>query len=716
MIATLEKCNTEIDQRDFPALFFKPVAIDHAYIPKKNAKEFQSVDGLLKYSSLCKHFELLPSVVIITAGFSVDWQAFEWNRLNESLLGKVNSVRGQLKGREVKVVVVAIKIGSGQIAQEILEERIGNLRRHLSLEIQRTFIALSMSDLMLQPLTASMKKLSKNLRELSYLYYNNLEKRARFLMKTARIRGPHEGILTARYSFKVAYFLSFQGSKLQSLKYYRQCFESLIGVVLNVDEELLDQLKGVAEFAHFKICTMLLQIGSVKEAIAQFIVHITTFTKVYSEMLWRHYSWVSDQYLIFLQLLDLYRVSNTILLTESVDRFFFLQNALRFSMQRQENFRLMSLKSHENKNENLYNNNTIECRKENGNENIFRNKILNFVILPAKYVGAIPILIDPDLGSDSGMHSKGQNASSLLSLSEMDLDKNKNNIDPEILLKYLSECEKKFDLKGLIFRLLNRCDDYLTSSTEINIRRRNNLSIIMSQQMIKNEQYHDALNKLINIVEILRNENWMMTLVPIIRDILKCSLLLGRPKEYLSAVILLFTLGNKNNNNSNNYNENFGENFHLDQKEKETLNYEILSILKCDQIDICHHPIISEIEIVSKKIEPKNTKQVTEDFFSKNPPGDEFSISTTFPKKDFSSHADNHNPNSDSELLSPLSPFRFYRNKNYGLAASVDRPPQQSLPLRSSISKKFISFSLLNKKELFKMSLFQMPIIMMSSL
>ena len=101
------------------------------------------------------------------------------------------------------------------------------------------------------------------------------------------------------------------------------------------------------------------------------------------------------------KLLDLYRVSNTILLTESVDRFFFLQNALRFSMQRQENFRLMSLKSHENKNENLYNNNTIEFRKENGNApTYFAGKITKFNILflkifsfPFSFLDSIVLLL-----------------------------------------------------------------------------------------------------------------------------------------------------------------------------------------------------------------------------------------------------------------------------------------------------------------------------------
>ena len=697
MIATLEKCNTEIDQRDFPPISFKSVAIDHAYVLKKNTKEFQSVDGILKYSSLHKHYELLPSVVIITAGFNVEWQTLEWNRLSESLLDKVNRIRDQLKGREVKVVVVTVKIGSGQIAPDILEERIGNLRRHLSLEIQRTFLAISLSDVMIQPLTSSVRKLSKNLRELSFLYYNHLEKRARFLLKTARIRGSNEGILTARYSFKLAYFLSFQGSKLQSLKYYKQCFDSLLGVVLHVDEELLDQLKCVAEFAHFKICNMLLQIGSVKESIAQFVIHITTFTKVYSELLWRHFSWISDQYIVFLQLLDLYRISNTMLTTESFDRFFFLQNAIKFSLKREETFHPIllsesSINNHslsdnnmiKNNNDNHNKYNDLNCNiKENENEIRIRNQISNLVIMPANYVGATLVLIDPDLGSDSAL--------------VIDINEN-NNSNPELLLKYLSECERKFDLKGLIFKLIKRCDDYLISSTSINSHRRNNLNIILSQQLIKNGEYEQALNSLLTITDLLKIENWIRPLIPILRNTLSCSLLLGKPLDYISAAMHLYSIGtrsknsNRNNNSDNTCDSNnyVGEDFRLDSKEKEILNDEIICLLKSDLI---HNKIYSSISNKEKILTlplsvPKSTKESSVEFFNNNFESTIESSSSSpsnLTKRVPCVETSNYSKINDNSF--PNISAQFYRKKNFGIAASVDRPSQHSLPLRSHIGE-----------------------------
>jgi hypothetical protein len=325
LTANLEKCNTEIDQRDFPPLSYKSISIDHAYVLKKNPKEYQSVDGILKYSSLQKHYDLLPSVVVMIVSFSVEWQASEWTQLNEMLFEKISRHRDQMKGRDSRVFLIAVRTGTAQIAQEVLEEKMGNMRRYLSLDNHRTFVAIALSDISAQPPNSTMRRISKSIRELSYAYYNVLEKRARFLLKTARIRGSNEGVLTARYSFKLAYFLSFQGLKLQSLKYYRQCFDALIGIVYHVDEDLVDQLKTVAEFTHYKICTMFLQSGSVRDAIAQFMTHVTTFSKVYSALAWKHYAWICDQHVVFLQLLDLYKVSNDLLTNETVDRYFFLQ-------------------------------------------------------------------------------------------------------------------------------------------------------------------------------------------------------------------------------------------------------------------------------------------------------------------------------------------------------------------------------------------------------
>jgi hypothetical protein len=38
LILILEKCNAEYDQKEFPAVLFKSVSIDHMYVAKKTPK------------------------------------------------------------------------------------------------------------------------------------------------------------------------------------------------------------------------------------------------------------------------------------------------------------------------------------------------------------------------------------------------------------------------------------------------------------------------------------------------------------------------------------------------------------------------------------------------------------------------------------------------------------------------------------------------------
>jgi tetratricopeptide (TPR) repeat protein len=624
LTANLEKCNTEIDQRDFPPLSYKSISIDHAYVLKKNPKEYQSVDGILKYSSLQKHYDLLPSVVVMIVSFSVEWQASEWTQLNEMLFEKISRHRDQMKGRDSRVFLIAVRTGTAQIAQEVLEEKMGNMRRYLSLDNHRTFIAIALSDISAQPPNSTMRRISKSIRELSYAYYNVLEKRARFLLKTARIRGSNEGVLTARYSFKLAYFLSFQGLKLQSLKYYRQCFDALIGIVYHVDEDLVDQLKTVAEFTHYKICTMFLQSGSVRDAIAQFMTHVTTFSKVYSALAWKHYAWICDQHVVFLQLLDLYKVSNDLLTNETVDRYFFLQNALRFAIKRQQDFAKTVGGSLD-----------VDVAEQRS-----RSHLLSLVVSPAKYVGAMPVLIDPVLGPDTAHTS--------LSLADC------NNSDTKLTLRYMIESERAVDVSGFIFRLFQRSEEYLQSCSAKFIRRKANLNALLSEQLIAAGRYEQALSVLTQIVDNYRDEGWVEPSISLLRRIASCCVVLGRPEQYLAAAVTLYSQG--------------GRAFEgAEGGEKERLNSDILSLIDCD--------------LPYKLLPPSTIKHDPASFMTQLPvhnPENKIALVKTSPN--------------DPPVLSKMNSFsagdsssHLYRKLHYGWAASPERPAAISLPLKTVV-------------------------------
>lgn len=570
---------------------------------------------------------MLPSVVVLIVSFSVDWQASEWAQLNDMLLEKISRHRDQMKGRDSRVFLIAVRTGTAQIAQEVIEEKMGNLRRYLSLDNHRTFVAIGLSDISTQPPNSTMRRISKSIRELSYAYYNVLEKRARFLLKTARIRGSNEGVLTARYSFKLAYFLSFQGLKLQSLKYYRQCFDALIGIVHHVDEDLIDQLKAVAEFTHYKICTMFLQSGSVRDAIAQFLSHVTTFSKVYSALAWKHYAWICDQHVVFMQLLDLHKVSNEALSNESVDRYFFLQNALRFAIKRHRDF----VKT-------VGGSSDVDAA-----ERISRSHLLSLIVSPAKYVGAMPVLIDPVLAPDSAHTS--------LSLTDS------NNSDTKLTVRYLTESERAVDVSGLIFRLFQRSEEYLQSCNAKSVRRKANLNALLSEQLIAAGRYEQALSVLTQIVDNYRDEGWAEPTVTLLRLIASCCIVLGRPEQYLAAAVTLYSQGGKAFEGA-------------EGGERERLNSDILSLIDCDLpyellplSTIKHDPasfVMTECLVQSPETKSAQVKTTLTD-----PPS--LTKINSFSAVDSSAH--------------------LYRKLHYGWAASPERPAAISLPLRTVVGK-----------------------------
>jgi hypothetical protein len=148
---------------------------------------------------------------------------------------------------------------------------------------------------------------------------------------TERFRAPIEMLLRGRYNFKIAFLYEFQRQQGQVLQHYRQCYQYLASAVDSIDENMMDQIKFVAEIAHFKICNLLLSNGSISEAFAQFRSHIGRYIKIYCEFPWNHFAWISKQFLVFVQLLEKYSVPETV---PDADRAYYYHNAAVFTQKR----------------------------------------------------------------------------------------------------------------------------------------------------------------------------------------------------------------------------------------------------------------------------------------------------------------------------------------------------------------------------------------------
>lgn len=73
----------------------------------------------------------------------------------------------------------------------------------------------------------------------------------------------------------------------------------------------LVEIKTIAELLHFKISTLLLHGGKIKEAVTWFRQHIASYRKLVGapEVRFLHWEWMSRQYLVFAELLETSSVS-----------------------------------------------------------------------------------------------------------------------------------------------------------------------------------------------------------------------------------------------------------------------------------------------------------------------------------------------------------------------------------------------------------------------
>lgn len=120
-----------------------------------------------------------------------------------------------------------------------------------------------------------------------------------------------------RYSFKVAWLYEFQGHNEKASRHYRIAYNALsalscVGVKsLSAPSPFppefgdpCGQVKGVADYANFKICRLALQHNRIREAATQIQTHLWHFRKVpASDAPHQHWGWLSRQHVVFAQLI-----------------------------------------------------------------------------------------------------------------------------------------------------------------------------------------------------------------------------------------------------------------------------------------------------------------------------------------------------------------------------------------------------------------------------
>jgi len=357
------------EYKDQPNISFKSVSIENAIIPKKKQQQQSSslsssssttielnlkTEGIIKYNWPTKHYELIPCLLLFTVGFNVDWTISEWVRKETYIQTTFLKLKQNATIRDLKVILLIHKIGSNPLDKEMIEERLGSLKKHLQID-SKYFILYSSNDVITNNIF--IKKLCKMIREYSTLYYNNkikyyknIEKLIIDYFKNRAVSSSSgsssnsnsnssidESILIMRCYFKISFFYEFQGQSSQALRYYRLCYLTLCNLLTNQHhhhhsiDNIYDQLQTIAEMVHFKICKILLLSNSIGEVFQQFKSHISKFLKIRNEYVWKHYGWLADQYIVLVHLLEYFSVSESL---PDSDRSYYYQNAAKYYQKR----------------------------------------------------------------------------------------------------------------------------------------------------------------------------------------------------------------------------------------------------------------------------------------------------------------------------------------------------------------------------------------------
>lgn len=113
-------------------------------------------------------------------------------------------------------------------------------------------------------------------------------------MHRDQLTSAHQG-LKIRHQFKLGFFSEMRLDLNSALKYYSQAYEWLDEIRI-VDTNCLE-IKTVAGFLNYKVCKLMFNLGSPRDAITQFRSHIDKYrSRVgFKELLFEHYSWLSVQ-------------------------------------------------------------------------------------------------------------------------------------------------------------------------------------------------------------------------------------------------------------------------------------------------------------------------------------------------------------------------------------------------------------------------------------
>ncbi|KAL5752309.1 hypothetical protein ACOSP7_022493 [Xanthoceras sorbifolium] len=268
-------------------------------LAQKDSSKPPLAGGILRRDWLVKHRTRIPSVVAaLFSSDQVSGDPTQWLQVCSDL----DNLKAVLRPKNIKLVVVVVVQSSSK--DDINEERFIALRKRAEVDSKYLLTFCPNDD---TELKQSLTRLGSTFAELANTYYREEGRR----IKTRIEKKSYSSIdLNIRYCFKVAVFAEFRRDWVEALRFYEDAYHTvreMIGTSTRLPPiQRLVEIKTVAEQLHFKISTLLLHGGKLKEAVIWFRQHNASYRKLVGapEVVFLHWEWMSRQFLVFAELLE----------------------------------------------------------------------------------------------------------------------------------------------------------------------------------------------------------------------------------------------------------------------------------------------------------------------------------------------------------------------------------------------------------------------------
>ncbi|XP_063238337.1 trafficking protein particle complex subunit 11 [Bacillus rossius redtenbacheri] len=274
-----------------PAHDFPPVK------PRRSSYDWYIPKGILKRNWMAKHLDQVPAVVVVF--YELDWDDAQWNEKKIECASRVQSIRAALEGRGTRTAVILIqRVATLPTGEDMLTaERAASLCSSCDLNPKSLFV-LPMGD----HLHGYTLRLENAFFDLAQNYYHHEARNVRshrdHLNKTT-----HQ-YLFVRHLFKMGFLCELKQDHHTAHKHYSQAYSALLDLRL-VDTNALE-IKTVAGFLNYKLCSLMFQLNLPRDAIAQFKKHVDLFrprTGV-PDLAFEHAAWLSKQFGAFGDVFD----------------------------------------------------------------------------------------------------------------------------------------------------------------------------------------------------------------------------------------------------------------------------------------------------------------------------------------------------------------------------------------------------------------------------